>query len=97
MNGQHHTRLFAWLVQHHAATYVLMVCLFILFGLLSLDLVKYFSANANYLREFGLEALWNDGLRQLIELTATAFIAVLAYLGFKLCEHALIERAAHRH
>jgi hypothetical protein len=94
---KHHTRVFDWLVHHVAATYVLMVCLFLVFGLLSLDLVKYVSANANYLLDYGLDALWDGGLRQLFELMLTSFFAVFAYLGFKLCEHALIERAAHHH
>jgi len=74
-----------------------MVALFLIFGLLSLDLVKYVSANANYLLEYGLDALWDGGLRQLIDLILTSFFAVFAYLGFKLCEHALAERAAHHH
>ena len=97
MSAHGGTRLFRWLVRHYAATYFLMVLLFLLFGLLSLDLVKYVAANASYLLEFGLEALWDGGLRQFIELVLTSLAAVLAYLGFKLCEHALIERAAHHH
>jgi hypothetical protein len=95
MSTKTRTRLFDWLVRRYLVTYVLMVALFLVFGLLSLDLVKYVSANANYLLEYGLDALWDGGLHQLIELVVTAFFAVLAYLGFKLCEHALVERAAH--
>jgi hypothetical protein len=97
MNTKHRTRLFGWLVHHYAATFLLMVALFLIFGLLSLDLVKYVSANANYLLEYGIDALWDGGLRQLLELVVTSFFAVFAYLGFKLCEHALVERAAHHH
>ena len=89
------TDLFDWLVRHFIATYFLMVTLFIVFGVLSLDLVKYFSANANYLLDYGVMALWDGGLLQLIGLLLNALFAVLAYLGFKLCEHALVERAAH--
>ena len=91
------THIFDWLVRHYVITYFLMVSLFIVFGVLSLDLVKYVSANANYLLDYGLDALWDGGLRQLITLLLTSFFAVLAYLGFKLCEHALVERAAHYH
>lgn len=97
MSSNPRTRLFDWLVRHYVTTYFLMVILFLIFGLLSLDLVKYVSANANYLLEYGLEAVWDGGLRQLLELVLTAFGAVFAYLGFKLCEHALVERAAHHH
>ena len=97
MSEKHRTRLFDWLVRHSVTTYLLMVALFLIFGLLSLDLVKYVSANANYLLEYGIDALWDGGLRQLLDLVVTSFFAVFAYLGFKLCEHALIERAAHHH
>jgi len=97
MREQNHTRLFRWLVRHYVATYFLMSLLFLIFGLLSLDLVKYVSANANYILENGLQGLWDGGFRQLVELILTSFFAVLAYVGFKLCEHALVERAAHHH
>ncbi len=95
MSARQTSRLFRWLVHHYMTTYFLMVVMFLLFGLLSLDLVKYVAANASYLIEYGIMALWDGGLRQLIELLLTSFAAVLSYLGFKLCEHALIERAAH--
>lgn len=95
MSERSNTRLFRWLVLHYVVTYFLMVILFLVFGLLSLDLVKYVAANASYLLEFGIEALWDGGLRQFVELVLNSLAAVLAYVGFKLCEHALIERAAH--
>jgi hypothetical protein len=97
MNMQLYTRYFRWLIRHFVATYVLMVCLFVVFGILSLDLVKYVSANANLLLMYGRQALLDGGLMQLAELWFKSFAAILAYLGFKLCEHALIERAAFRH
>jgi hypothetical protein len=97
MNGKSHTQLFHWLVRHSVVTYLLMVCLFVAFGILSLDLVKYVSANLNLLIEYGSQALWEGGLMQFVELWLKSFAAILAYLGFKLCEHALIDRAAYRH
>ena len=97
MSAQNHTRLFRWLIRHYVVTYFLMVTLFLLFGLISLDLIKYVSANANYILENGLQGLWDGGLQQFIELLLASFCAVLAYVGFKLCEHALVQRAAHRY
>ena len=72
-----------------------MVAFFLLFGLLSLDLVKVFSANLAYIAEYGKMALLDDGLWQTISLIGTSLLAVFCYLGFKLCEHALVEKAAH--
>ncbi|MEB0140173.1 MULTISPECIES: hypothetical protein [unclassified Undibacterium] len=97
MSAGQPTPLFNWLVRHYVATYFLMVLLFLVFGLLSLDLVKYVSSNTSYLLNYGVEALLDGGLRQFIELCLTSLLAVLAYLGFKLCEHALVARAAHTH
>lgn len=97
MSASHNTRLFQWCVQHYVVTYFLMVVLFLAFGLMSLDLVKYVSANTRYLLEYGTEALLDGGLMQLAELIFKSFVAVLAYLGFKFCEHAIIQRASHHH
>ena len=91
-----HSRLFQWLVGHALACYGLMTLSFVIFGALSLDLVKYVSANASFLLEYGGYALMEGGLHQLLELWAKVLIAIATYLIFKLCEHALIERLAHR-
>ncbi|WP_077037997.1 hypothetical protein [Pelomonas sp. KK5] len=89
------TRLYRWLLRHRAACYVLMTLAFLLFGLLSLDLVKVVSANAGYLWENGWMGLVDGGFRQLLELLVNALVAIAAYLLFKLCEHALVHRLAH--
>jgi hypothetical protein len=91
-----HTPLFNWLVRHAAATLVLMAVSFVVFGLLSVNLVIYVSANANLLLNYGWDALKNGGLQQLIELWLQVFAAIGTYLSFKLSEHALIERIAHQ-
>lgn len=90
-----HTPLFDWLVRHAIATLVLMALSFVAFGALSVNLVSYVSANANYLLSYGWEAFKDGGLQQLLELWVQIFIAIGTYLVFKLCEHALIERIAY--
>lgn len=90
-----HTALFGWMVGHTAATLGLMAVSFIAFGALSVNLVSYVSANANYLLSYGWEAFKEGGLEQLIELWVKLFLALATYLVFKLCEHALIERIAY--
>ena len=90
------TRLYGWLLAHRPACFLLMTLAFLSFGVLSLDLVKVVSANAGYLWANGWMGLMDGGFRQLLELLATALLAIAAYLIFKLCEHALVHRLAHR-
>lgn len=90
-----HTPLFDWLVKHAAGTFALMALSFMAFGALSVNLVSYVSANANYLLSYGWEAFKDGGLQQLLELWLQIFVAIGTYLAFKLCEHALIERIAY--
>ena len=90
-----HTTLFDWLVRHATATLVLMALSFVAFGALSVNLVSYVSANTSYLLSYGWEAFKDGGLQQLLELWLQIFIAIGAYLVFKLCEHALIDRIAY--
>ena len=89
-----HTPFFDWLVNHAAATFLLMALSFVAFGALSVNLVGYALANANYLLSYGWEAFKDGGLQQLLELWLQIFVAIGTYLAFKLCEHALIERIA---
>jgi len=94
-NTRSHTRLFSWLVDHGKSTFILMSVSFVAFGVLSVNLVTYVAANADYLLTYRWAALLDGGIEQLIEIWLTAFIALGCYLCFKLCEHALIERIAH--
>lgn len=90
-----HTPLFDWLVRHATATLALMALSFVGFGALSVNLVGYVSANANYLLSYGWEAFKDGGLQQFVELWLQIAVAIATYLVFKLCEHALIERLAY--
>jgi hypothetical protein len=90
-----HTQIYRWLIRHSKSTFVLMSASFVIFGGLSVNLVSHFLANANYLLAYQWSALMDGGLLQLIELLVKAIVSLGAYLLFKLCEHALIERMAH--
>ena len=96
MSGIHHqSRLFRWMVRHWVCTYALMGIAFVMFGTLSLNLVQIFAANIRFLTEYGLEAVMEGGLWQLLELVVSAYGAIGFYVAFKTCEHALVERLAH--
>ena len=95
MSTDYQSRLFKWMVRHWVCTYVLMGIAFMLFGFLSLNLVQIFSANISFLLSYGLQAIRDGGLVQLLELLLSAYGAVGFYVMFKTCEHALVQRLAH--
>lgn len=90
------TRLHQWLSAHAPACFALMVASFLLFGWLSLDLVRLVSANAGLLANHGLDALADGGLQQALELLTNAVAAVAVWLVFKLCELVLVQRLSAR-
>jgi len=88
-------KFYAWLCDHGVACFVLLTFSFLVFGKLSFDLIHLFSANADYLLDNGWTGLVDGGLQQLLELLATSCGAMIAYLIFKLCENAMVERLRH--
>lgn len=89
-----HSKLYDWLSARPIACFFLMTASFLLFGIFSLDLVKVFSANANYISENGWMGLVDGGLQQFFYLCLSAIGAMLNYVFFKLCEHVLTDRLA---
>jgi len=80
-----------WLRRHRLACFGLMVAPFIVFGLLTLDLVRVVSANVAFITDNGWLGLQEGGLRQLLELLATSVAAMAAWLLFKVCETLLVQ------
>ncbi|MBV8124698.1 MAG: hypothetical protein JOY60_02885 [Burkholderiaceae bacterium] len=70
-------------------TFVVLGLSFIGFGVGSLNLFYLFNANARYLGEYGLMAVFDGGLRQLLELLLTCYLSLASYVVFKACEHRL--------
>ena len=95
MSAGYQSRLFVWMVRHWVCTFLAMGIAFVAFGMLSLNLVQVFTANIRFLADYGLEAIMDGGLWQLLELVASAYGAIAFYVMFKSCEHALVERLAH--
>ena len=94
----HHTssKLYLWLSRHAVACFVLMTLSFLVFGLLSLDLVKMVSANAGFLWRSGWDGLMDGGFVQLLELVVSAVAGIVSYIVFKLCEHVLVDKLANK-
>ena len=57
------------------------------FGLLNLAM-----ANIGFLRQYGLMAVMEGGLVQLVQIALKAFVAMMAYLSFKGIEVELVHR-----
>ena len=96
MNQPQRSRLFEWLQRHLIVTFLLLCLSFVTFGWLSFDLIRIFSANAEYLLDNGWQGLMDGGFEQLLDLVLTTLLAMLFYMLFKLCEGVLIQRLSNQ-
>ncbi len=87
-----YNRLYDFLSRRWWVTFVLLGVSFVMFGLVSLNLLHTLSANLEFLSMNGLDAVREGGLRQLVELIVYGYVAAFFYLVFKLCEKVLVER-----
>ena len=62
------------------------------FAFLATNLFQVAHANLAFLREHGWLAVMEGGLRQLFWITVNGTLALICFLGFKLCESDLIRR-----
>jgi hypothetical protein len=76
-------------------TFIVMGLGFFCFGVGSLNLFYILRANANFLIENGWMAVVDGGLWQLVQLLLNGYLAMVAYVVFKACEHALVHWASH--
>ena len=87
-------RLPAWfqraVLTRRWVTFIVMGLAFFGFGAGSLNLFFLLKANTQFLAEHGWMAAMDGGLQQLVELLATGYLSVAAYVVFKACEHALV-------
>jgi len=70
-------------------TFVVLGLAFSGFGLVTLNLLHLLRANAELIVDNGVMALADGGALQLVELVASGYGAMLAYVVMKTCEHAL--------
>lgn len=70
-------------------TFVVMGLAFFCFGMVTLNLLHLLRANAELILDNGVMALADGGARQLVELMANGYVAMVAYVVMKTCEHAL--------
>lgn len=85
------TRLKSFLRRHPVLTFLLMGISFLMFGLVSLNLIYFFHANIELLLEYGWLGLKDGGLQQTIELLLSGYFGMAFYVLFKTCEKSLVD------
>ncbi len=81
------------LFNYHAAVIFLLMGVFAsAFAWTSYNLFHLATQNLRFIREAGLMAVMEGGLRQLLEIGASGFVALACYIGFKACEVELVYR-----
>ena len=89
----------AWLdflYRHSWLTFVLMGAFFLLFGFTSVNLFVLLKLNIELFLEYGLMVIEDGALEQLVDLIGSAYLSVLFFLLFKVCERILVERLTEK-
>ncbi|HKE41559.1 MAG TPA: hypothetical protein VKG21_17105 [Casimicrobiaceae bacterium] len=73
-------------------TFALAGAFFILFGVSSVNLFVLLQKNIELFLDYGLMVIADGALQQLVELVSSAYLSLLFYLLFKVCERILVER-----
>ena len=76
-------------------TFVVLGLSFLAFGVGTLNIGLLLMANVHLLSEYGWQAIMDGALRQLLELVATGYLSIAAYVVFKACEHRLSDWLGH--
>ena len=92
MGPNSHGRLYAFLYARWWLTFVLLGISFVLFGFVTLNLLHTLMANFEFLSMYGVEAVRDGGLQQLLEIVGSGYFAAASYVVFKVCERVLVER-----
>jgi hypothetical protein len=80
---------------HWLLTLALMGVFGLIFGLCSFNLFHLIVANLTFIAQHGAMALMEGALGQLFWLVFYGYLAVIAYVLLKGCEHALMARIFH--
>lgn len=76
-------------------TFVVLGLAFVGFGAGTVNLGLLLMANARFLTDNGWMAVMDGGLTQLLELLASGYASMAAYVVFKTCEHRLSDWLGH--
>jgi ABC-type uncharacterized transport system permease subunit len=85
-----------FLYRHAWFTFILMGLSFLLFGFYSVNLFVLLKANVELILEYGMMAMADGAAQQLVELLFAAYLSMLFFLAFKVCERVLVTRLTRR-
>ena len=89
-----YSRFYLFLLQRWWLAFLLMGVSFVVFGLVTLNLLHTLGANFEFLSTYGLDAVRDGGLMQLLQMVVSGYFAAASYVIFKVCEKVLVERMA---
>ena len=81
-----------FLFRHPTVTFVLMGAFFLAFGVTSVNLFVLLKMNLDLFLEYGLMVIDDGALQQLVELLGSAYLSMLFYVMWRLCERIIVER-----
>jgi hypothetical protein len=81
-----------YLFRHPRLTFVLMGAFFLLFGLTTVNLFVLLKLNIDLFLDYGLMVVADGALEQFVDLLGSAYLSMLFWLLFKICERILVER-----
>ena len=85
-----------FLFRNPLLTFALMGFCFVMFGVTSINLFFLLKANISLFVEYGLMVIDDGALDQLFELLGMAYLSMMFYIIFKVCERILVERLTRR-
>jgi len=85
-----------YLRRHPAQTFVLMGAAFLAFGVTSVNLYVLFAANLTLIAEYGMTAIEDGALQQLVELVGSLLLSLAFYALFALCDKTLVRRITEK-
>lgn len=94
--GEDRRGAMAWLHRRPCWAFVLLGLSFLVFGAGTVNLALLLQLNFKLWLDAGWQAAMDGALRQLLELLASGYAAMAAYIVFKCCERALVERLTRR-
>ena len=77
-------------------TFMLMGVLFLLFGITSVNLFVLLKMNVDLFIQYGAMVIADGALEQLVDLIGSAYLSMVFYVLFKVCERVLVERLTAR-
>ena len=81
-----------FLRRHQWLTFFLMGGFFLLSGIASIDLYVVLKANIELFQKYGAAVIDDGALQQLAEILGMAFLSILCFVLFVVCERIVVDR-----